>query len=54
MVVADVEADTPQHHVYLIGDDRPLVLGRADQLVEQRGDIVTLLCLLMRPCHTGL
>ena len=38
--IADVEADAPQHLVHLIGDDRTPVLGRADQVVEKRGDIM--------------
>ena len=40
--VADVEADALEDRLHLIGDDRAPVLGRADRVVEQRGDVVTL------------
>ena len=31
VAVADVNADTPQNCLHLIGDDRTAVLGRADR-----------------------
>jgi len=42
VAVADVQADTPQNGLYLLGDDRPAVLGRTNGVVKQRRDIVPL------------
>ena len=41
VAVADVNADTPQNCLHLIGDDRTAVLGRADRVIQQRRNVMT-------------
>ena len=46
VAVPDVKAGATQGRLHLAADDRAAVLGRADRVVEQRGDVVALVDVL--------
>jgi hypothetical protein len=51
VAIADVEADALECRVYRLRDHGPPVLGRADQVVEQRRDVVSLMDMFTHASH---